>query len=66
VSLTENFLNAAKQILLVTESIKQLNEKVHTLSASVAEFDRQVIYLEAYSQMGRPFPRHRSITGKSE
>jgi hypothetical protein len=61
-SLTDNFLSAAKQILLATENIKRLDEKVHGLAADLALVDRRLVRIEALVEMAMPpNPRRRTL-----
>jgi len=53
-SLTDNFMSAAKQILLATENIKRLDEKVHGLAADVSGIDRRLVRIEAFIEITTP------------
>jgi hypothetical protein len=58
-------MSAAKQILLTTENIKRLDEKVHSLANSVTDIDRRVIRIEAFVELSQNLSRHRSLPGKN-
>ena len=61
-SLADNFMNAAKQILLATENIKRLDEKVHCLAEGVSNIDRRLVRIETFVKMGQhPSRRRRAI-----
>jgi hypothetical protein len=61
-SLSDNFLSAAKQIFLATENIKRLDEKVHGLASDVASIDRRLVRVEAFIEMAMPpSSRRRSL-----
>jgi hypothetical protein len=57
-SLSDNFLSAAKQILLATENIKRLDEKVHRLADDVSGVDRRLLKVEMLIELGQRAPRH--------
>jgi hypothetical protein len=56
-SLADNFMSAAKQILLATENIKRLDEKVHRLADDVSGIDRRLIRIETFVEIGKSVPR---------
>jgi hypothetical protein len=60
-SLTDNFMSAAKQILLATENIKRIDEKVSRLSDDVAAIDRRLIRIETFVELGQRAPRRRTL-----
>jgi hypothetical protein len=64
VSLAESFLKATKQILLVTENIKRLDDKVHSLAGNVSEIDRRLLRMETMVELTQGFSRGRSLPGK--
>ena len=55
-SLADNFMSAAKQILLATENIKRLDEKVHRLADDVSGIDRRLIRIETFVEIGKSVP----------
>lgn len=63
-SLTDNFVSAAKQILLATENIKRLDEKVHRLADDVSGIDHRLVRIETFIEMGQRPPRRRSLPGE--
>lgn len=50
-SLAEDFLSTAKQILLATENIKRLDTRVDRLADDVTGLDRRLIRLETMVEM---------------
>lgn len=52
-SLADNFMSAAKQILLATENIKRLDDKIHRLADDVAGMDRRLIKIETLIELGQ-------------
>jgi hypothetical protein len=58
-SLADNFMSAAKQILLATENIKRLDEKVSRLADDVSGIDRRLIRIETFVEVGQRPPRRR-------
>jgi hypothetical protein len=60
-SLADNFMSAAKQILLATENIKRLDEKVHRLADDVSSIDRRLIRIETFVEIGKSVPRRRTL-----
>lgn len=64
-SLADHFMSAAKQILLATENIKRLDEKVHRLADDVSGIDRRLIRIETYVEVGQRSPRRRSLPGET-
>jgi hypothetical protein len=60
-SLTDNFMSAARQILLATENIKRIDEKVSRLSDDVAAIDRRLIRIETFVELGQRTPRRRTL-----
>jgi hypothetical protein len=60
-SLTDNFMSAARQILLATENIKRIDEKVSRLSDDVAAIDRRLIRIETFVELGQRVPRRRTL-----
>ena len=61
-SLSDNFLNAAKQIFLATENIKRLDEKVHALASDVGQLDRRLVRVETFIEMAAPASRRRPLS----
>ena len=55
-SLTETFFSSAKTLLFAAENIKQLDEKVRTLTADVASIERRLIRVETYIEMAHQPP----------
>lgn len=54
-SLTENFLSTAKQLLLATENLKHMEAKLSRLSDDVAGINHRLVRVEAlieYSKAG--------------
>ncbi len=64
-SLADNFMSAAKQILLATENIKRLDEKVHRLADDVSGIDRRLIRIETFVEIGKSVPRRRTLPGET-
>jgi hypothetical protein len=60
-SLADNFMSAAKQILLATENIKRLDEKVQRLADDVSGIDRRLIRIETFIEVGQRPPRRRTL-----
>jgi hypothetical protein len=60
-SLADNFMSAAKQILLATENIKRLDEKVSRLADDVSGIDRRLIRIETFVEVGQRSPRRRTL-----
>ena len=60
-SLADNFMSAAKQILLATENIKRLDEKVSRLADDVSGIDRRLIRIETFVEVGQRPPRRRTL-----
>lgn len=65
-SLTENFMSAAREILLATENIKRIDEKVHRLADDVASIDRRLIRIETFVEIGQRAPRRRTLPGDAK
>jgi hypothetical protein len=63
-SLAESFLKATKQILPVTENIKRLDDKVHSLAGNVSWIDRRLLRIEIMVELTQNFSRGRSLPGK--
>jgi hypothetical protein len=61
-SLADQFMSAAKQILLATENIKRLDEKVGRLADDVSGIDRRLIRIETFVEIGKSAPRRRTLT----
>jgi hypothetical protein len=64
-SLADNFMSAAKQILLATENIKRLDEKVGRLADDVSGIDRRLIRIETFVEIGKSSPRRRTLPAES-
>ena len=64
-SLADNFISAAKQILLATENIKRLDEKVSRLADDVSGIDRRLIRIETFVEIGKRTPRRRNLPSES-
>lgn len=60
-SLADNFMSAARQILLATENIKRLDEKVHRLADDVSSIDRRLIRIETFVEVAQRPPRRRTL-----
>ncbi|RXH55642.1 hypothetical protein [Granulicella sibirica] len=66
-SLAENFLSTAKQLLLATENLKRLDERVSRLSDDVHGLNHRLIRVEALIEFSKsaaqaakpPAKRHR-------
>jgi hypothetical protein len=64
-SLADNFMSAAKQILLATENIKRLDDKVQRLADDVSSIDRRLIRLETFVEVAQRSPRRRTIPNET-
>lgn len=64
-SLADNFMSAARQILLATENIKRLDEKVSRLADDVSGIDRRLIRIEAFVEVGQRAPRRRTLPSEN-
>jgi len=64
-SLADNFMSAARQILLATENIKRLDEKVSRLADDVSSIDRRLIRIETFVEVGQRPPRRRNLPGET-
>ena len=60
-SLADNFMSAARQILLATENIKRLDEKVSRLADDVSSIDRRLIRIETFVEISKSAPRRRTL-----
>lgn len=66
-SLADNFMSAAKQILLATENIKRIDEKVHRLADDLSSIDRRLIRIETFVEFAQQRPlRRRSLPADSK
>ncbi len=60
-TLADNFMSAAREILLATENIKRLDEKVQRLADDVSGIDRRLIRIETFVEIGQRPSRRRTL-----
>jgi hypothetical protein len=66
-SVADNFMSAAKQILLATENIKRIDEKVHRLADDVSSIDRRLVRIETFVEFAQQRPsRRRTLSGDAK
>ena len=61
-SLAENLFIAAKELLLTSEHIKRLDDKVSGLAKDVSSMDHRLVRIEALVEFGQS-TRRRSLPG---
>jgi hypothetical protein len=58
-SLAEQFLNTAKELLMATENIKRLDERVDRLADDVAGVNHRLVRVEALIEFSKGTSRRR-------
>ena len=59
-SLAESFLQTAKDMLMMTENIKRLEERIDRVSSDLTGVDRRVMRLEVMVDLAKNVNRRRS------
>jgi hypothetical protein len=59
-SLAESFLETAKSVLMMSENIKRLDERVNRIADDVYGLDRRIMRLEIVADLARQNPRKRA------
>ena len=59
-SLAESFLSTAKDMLMMTENIKRLEERIDRVSTDLTSVDRRVMRLEVMVDLAKDSSRRRT------
>lgn len=59
-SLAESFLETAKSILMMSENIKRMDERVDRIADDVYGLDRRIMRLEVTADLAKQSPRKRA------
>ena len=59
-SLSESFLNTAKDMLMMSETIKRMDSRIDRVATDLAGVDRRLMKLEVMVDLAKDWPRARS------